>query len=103
VTGPQVGDRVRVERDEVRYPSRGSWPQFRGRAGTVVEVTVDRERPYLTEYGVVFGKARTDRGGGQSQPATCFKVYELVLIHALAAEKTAEPRNRPSRVVAGSV
>jgi ribosomal protein L21E len=44
-----LGDRVRIERDEIRYPSKGTWPQFRGRTGTVVEVNAD-------EYGVVFAK-----------------------------------------------
>jgi len=33
---PRVGDRVRIERDETRYPPRGTWPRFRGRRGTVV-------------------------------------------------------------------
>jgi hypothetical protein len=44
-----VGDRVRIERDEVRYPSQGTWPQFRGKTGTIVEIN-------LGEYGVCFGK-----------------------------------------------
>lgn len=44
-----IGDRVRIERDETRYPSRGTWPQFRGKVGTVVELNRD-------EYGVCFGK-----------------------------------------------
>lgn len=29
-----IGDRVRIERNETRYPSKGTWPQFRGRTGT---------------------------------------------------------------------
>jgi hypothetical protein len=32
----RVGDRVVVERDERVYPSRGTWPRFRGREGVVV-------------------------------------------------------------------
>ncbi len=58
-----VGDRVRIERDETRYPSKGTWPRFRGRVGTVVEINADRQRPHLTEYGVAFGKVwpRPDR------------------------------------------
>lgn len=48
-----VGDRVRIERDETRHPSRGTWPWFRGKTGTVVEINRDRKRPHLTEYGVV--------------------------------------------------
>lgn len=54
-----VGDPVRVERDETRYPSRGTWPQFRGRSGTVVEV--NRAGRGATEYGITFTKKpRTD-------------------------------------------
>jgi hypothetical protein len=52
-----VGDRIRIHRDETRHPSRGTWPQFRGRTGTVVEIN-------LGEYGVVFGKA-TPRPSGK--------------------------------------
>lgn len=65
VAGPRVGERVRIERDETRYPLRGTWPQFRGRAGTVVAINADRERPHLTEYGVALGwvPARTDGRG----------------------------------------
>jgi hypothetical protein len=33
--GFDVGDRVRVERDETRWPSRGSWPRYRGKVGSV--------------------------------------------------------------------
>lgn len=29
------GDAVRIERDEQLWPSRGSWPQYRGRRGVV--------------------------------------------------------------------
>jgi hypothetical protein len=81
---PTVGDRVRIERDESRYPSKGTWPQFRGRTGTIVEINVDRKRPHLTEYGVVFGKvsARTDgRGAFNHQDiVTWFKDYEMVRV-----------------------
>jgi hypothetical protein len=62
---PVVGDRVRIERDERRYSSRGTWPQFRGRIGAVVEINSDRRNAALTEYGVSFGRvsARADRPG----------------------------------------
>jgi ribosomal protein L21E len=43
-----IGDRVRIERDETRYPSKGTWPRFRGKTGTVVEIN-------LGEYGVAIG------------------------------------------------
>jgi len=44
-----VGTQVRIERDETRYPSKGTWPSFRGKTGTIVEIN-------LGEYGVAFGK-----------------------------------------------
>lgn len=31
----KIGTRVIVQRDETKYPSKGSWPQFRGRKGVV--------------------------------------------------------------------
>jgi hypothetical protein len=69
-----VGTRVRIERDETRYPSRGTWPRFRGKTGTIVEIN-------LGEYGVVFGKAyeRSDRPGvyRYHEPPTWFQPYEL--------------------------
>jgi hypothetical protein len=69
-----VGDRVRIERDEKLYPSKGTWPQFRGKTGTIVEIN-------LGEYGVVIGgvRPRTD-GRGRfrwSGPVTWFRDYEL--------------------------
>lgn len=81
-----VGSRVRIERDETRYPSRGTWPQFRGKTGTVVEINTDRKRPHLTEYGVVFGKAkeRRDRPGSFSwsgdESQTWFKAHEISVL-----------------------
>lgn len=85
---PRVGDRVRIERDEHRYPPKGSWRQFSGRVGTVVEINADRKRPYLTEFGVVFGKVwpRVDGRGrfawASGEPVTWFKVYELKFLPA---------------------
>lgn len=79
---PAVGERVRIERDETKYPSKGTWPQFRGKTGTVVEINEDRKWPHLTEYGVTFGNTykRTDGKSGlwrDGKPVTWFKVYEL--------------------------
>lgn len=31
----KIGTKVVVQRDEKKYPSRGTWPQFRGRKGVV--------------------------------------------------------------------
>jgi hypothetical protein len=77
-----VGDRVRVERDETRHPSKGTWPQFRGRIGTVVEVNADLKRPELTECGVIFGATRRRPDGSLhgDDVVTWFKVYEITAL-----------------------
>jgi hypothetical protein len=67
----RVGDRVVIERDEARYPSRGTWPQFRGRTGTIAVVGSD-------EYGVVFGATRQRPNGSTTgRSITWFRAYEL--------------------------
>lgn len=76
---PRRGDRVRVERDETVWPSRGSWPQYRGREGTVI--TVNRTDH---EYGVSFVKVR-DRGDGTlagPDAVTWFRPHELTVLGA---------------------
>ncbi|MBP2370689.1 hypothetical protein [Pseudonocardia parietis] len=82
---PQVGDVVRIERDAVEHPSRGTWPSWHGRIGTVVVVNADR-RPDRTEYGVTFGtvRARADRDGApaSSDPPVWFLAVELLLLGA---------------------
>jgi hypothetical protein len=76
-----VGDRVRIERDETRYPSKGTWPRFRGKTGTVVEMN-------LGEYGVVFGKVypRTDGRGkfhrNTRTPIAWFQPHEVTPVGA---------------------
>ncbi len=80
VSNPKVGDRVRVERDETIYPSKGTWPKFRGKTGTIVEVN-------LGEYGVVFTKVRKPRSNGSiaMAEAVWFQPHEVrVLAPALA-------------------
>ncbi len=77
-----VGTRVRIERDETRYPSKGTWPEFRGKTGTVIEVNHDRQQPHLTEYGIAFGKVwpRPDRPGTlnfSDSNLTWFKLHEI--------------------------
>jgi hypothetical protein len=64
----QVGTPVIVQRDESRYPPRGTWSQFRGKTGIVVEV--NQAGGGATEYGVGFGKAR--------RVAAWFLAHELV-------------------------
>jgi hypothetical protein len=49
----RVGDRVRIGRDETRWPSQGSWPRYRGKVGTIVQIN-----PRAGEYGVVLGTER---------------------------------------------
>jgi hypothetical protein len=90
---PRVGDRVRIERDETRYPTKGTWPQFRGKTGTIVAINVDRKHPHLTEYGVAFGKTRQRAGRPDGSLigdgiVTWFKAHELT--PTLAAESHAE-------------
>lgn len=77
-----IGHQVRIERDETRYPSKGTWPEFRGRTSIIVEINVDRKRPHLTEYGVLFAKTLHRHG------VTWFKDYELF---TLAPQRHAEP------------
>ena len=76
--GVNIGDRVRIQRDETRYPSKGTWPQFRGKTGTIVEIN-------LGEYGVCFGKVtpRKSRPGSfdwDSADVAWFRDYELSVI-----------------------
>ena len=88
------GDRVKISRDEQLYPSKGSWPQFRGKVGTIVEINQDTRRPHLTEYGVVFGKVsnRSDgRGTFNHGGPTWFKAHELFRVASVRpAESFAE-------------
>ena len=90
----RVGDHVRIERDETRYRPKGTWPRFRGRVGTVVEINRDRRRPDRTEYGVVFTKTRPrpDRPGqlAHGGVVTWFKGYELAQIRGEASQSHAE-------------
>lgn len=98
----QVGTQVRIERDETRYPSRGSWPQFRGRVGTVVEVNADK-RPHLVEYGVSFGRVRphpTRPGALKHGDVVWFKVHEIAVT---ASERHAPEVVDPPEVVVPEV
>jgi hypothetical protein len=98
---PRVGDRVVIERDETRFPPKGTWPQFRGRKGTVVEVNRDRKHPHLTEYGLSFGPTRRRPDGslhGDNVP-TWFLLREIVVIAtALAPESPAEGGESPPSI-----
>ncbi|BBY43253.1 KOW domain-containing RNA-binding protein [Mycolicibacterium celeriflavum] len=93
----KVGDRVRIERDENRYLSKGTWLQFRGQTGTVVEINEDRKRPHLTEYGVAFGRVRRRPDGSLhgDDVTTWFKPYELVVTVALAPQRHADGTDAP--------
>ena len=53
-----------------------------------VRYLINRQRPHLTEWGVVFGKARTDGRGGQRSVVTWFKSYELRILGAAAASES---------------
>ncbi len=96
-----VGTRVRVERDETRYPSRGTWPRFRGKTGTVVEINEDRKRPHLTEYGVVFTKVSVPSSPNarralrwKATDVFWFKAYELC---ATGSERRSDAGSTRSR------
>jgi hypothetical protein len=67
----KVGDIVKVARDEKRYPPRGTWPQFRGKVGTVV--TADNEG----EVGVSWAP-RARKWGSRMKADAWFMPYELV-------------------------
>jgi hypothetical protein len=97
-----VGDRVRIERDETCYPSKGTWPQFRGLIGTMVEINADKKRPQLTEYGVVFGRqldmSRKTWNGGE---VTWFKAYEMIPLAPVRHAATRSPAPAIDRVEVG--
>ena len=67
-TAFKEGDRVTVQRDEKRFPSKGTWPRWRGKTGTVETINPDPKHPNLTEYAVAL------KGDG----LTWFKASELV-------------------------
>lgn len=58
------GTKVIVQRDETKYPPKGTWPWYRGKKGVVVTNLI-----HPSEYGVSFT-------GGDSADAY-FKEYEL--------------------------
>lgn len=86
-----VGTRIVIERDEKLFPSRGTWPQYRGHVGTVVEINDD-------EFGVVFGRVRKARANGSiaMAEAVWFKAHEL---RALASQRPSEPQTVPAPCV----
>lgn len=71
-----IGQKVEVQRDERRYPSRGTWPAYRGKIGTVV--IADN----LGEVGIVFGATRRRPDGslhGDDSPSW-FAAHELAVV-----------------------
>ena len=87
----EVGTVVRIERDETKYPSKGTWPQFRGRTGTVVEFNLGE---------IAIGKtlpASGRRGGNMAGNAvTWFRPYELAVIESRIAGAVAAPSGTQS-------
>jgi hypothetical protein len=51
----QVGDAVRIQRDEIKNPPKGTWASFRGRPGFVCIVNDTDDPP---EYGVILTTTR---------------------------------------------
>jgi len=86
-----VGDAVVIERDETRYPPKGTWPRFRGRVVTVVEIN-------LGEYGVALGKtlpASGRRGGSmKGGSVTWFQPYELRITSRTVAPLAGDERTQ---------
>jgi hypothetical protein len=87
-----VGDRVRVERDESRYPARGTWGRYRGKVGTVVSLNRRDD-----EIGVILGAPRAvrpDRGrptsAASDESTIWFRPYELR--HSAVTPEAAQPR-----------
>ena len=83
-----VGDHIRVQRDEKLFPSRGTWPKYRGKTGYVCIVSEGGGRGDDPEYGVVLTIHRPpwrkehDREhelSYDSEALLWFAPYELVL------------------------
>lgn len=68
----KIGTKVRIERDETLYPSKGTWPKYRGKRGTVVENNIG-------EIGVVFGETWRDSRNRirHDEGITWFQPYEI--------------------------
>lgn len=81
------GTKVRIERDENRYPARGTWPQFRGRTGTIVDINTTNNSP--TEYGISFTK--------NSRAEYWFKAHELTPLQAANDAAQALPPQNPAK------
>jgi hypothetical protein len=77
--GHKAGDVVTVERDEKRWPSRGSWPRYRGRTAMVVSLN----RP-AGEVGVTFTRI------GATDLASC-KANSWFLAHELIGRRCRTP------------
>jgi len=76
---PKVGNKVRLERDETKYPVRGSWARNRGKTATVVEINRAGKGP--TEYAVAFGRLTPDEDGRyHTTDKTWFRAWELRVI-----------------------
>jgi len=77
--GVRVGDRVRIERDETRWRSRGSWPRYRGRVGTVVRIN-----RAAGEIGVSWRRRPEDAVAGRTDADSWFLRHEATVIDVVA-------------------
>lgn len=66
----QLGTIVLIDRDEKLYPSKGSWPRYRGRLGTIVAIN-KRDK----EYGVSWSTNVTNIR--KENTASWFLAHEL--------------------------
>jgi len=88
----RVGAIVRIERDQTRWPSKGSWSKYRGRSATIVSVNVEtldagpgtkpRNVPFHVEYGIAWKP-------GADLAATATDAWFLPHEVAVQAEKPA--------------
>lgn len=93
--GVRPGDRVRIERDETRFPAKGTWREYRGKIGTVVEVNRSCPTTSEPEIGVAFGATpRTE---------AWFLPHAVKRISTTRAESDADASNgHPAGVTTGT-
>jgi hypothetical protein len=96
MTVPAVGDRVKIERDEQLYPSKGTWPYYRGKTGTVVEHN-------LGEIGASFGKVTPTKDPVKAKRALRWEPEDVHWFqpHEVTATGRSIPAQSPQRA-AGS-
>lgn len=84
-----VGDHIKVQRDEKLFPSRGTWSRYRGKTGYICVINEGGGKDDTDEYGVVLTihrpawRKEPDRGhelSYDSDAVLWFAPHELVLV-----------------------